>query len=239
MTQTEAPGKRLSLRRLHRQGAVCWVSQKNSFFQRKNLVSAECISALFVFLGQDLPLLEWGSSKAKSQCSLIQWFNSGTASAGKTVTVRLLNWVTQSVCSKDSVQRRDLNRDLFYPLYLLQPPVLQGFGASTVFLEESPGLMSTQRNRLFSQLSGQNDSNWTDEQKIKWRQILKNCFTLQISISWPEEHSRDVSTHCPSWHKSVLIFLGSRKECSNVDKISFCINACVLSPYRLARVLRQ
>lgn len=45
--------------------------------------------------------------------------------------------------------------------------MLQGFGASTVFLEESPGLMSTQRNRLFSQLSGQDDSNlnwWTEDQ---------------------------------------------------------------------------
>lgn len=57
--------------------------------------------------------------------------------------------------------------------------------------------MSTQRNcsHLFSQLLGQANSNWTDEQKIIWRQILKNCFTPEISISWPKQHFLGMQVH--------------------------------------------
>lgn len=69
---------------------------------------------------------------------LLQGLNSGTASAGNTVIVRLLNWVTQRVCLKDSIQRRDLNRDLFYPV--TSSATIGGISASTVFLEERPGL---------------------------------------------------------------------------------------------------
>lgn len=99
-----------------------------------------------------------------------------------------------------------------YQLHKLLVPLLHFWKKDLVW-------MPTQENCLqfFSQLTGQDSSKWSNEQKIKGSQTLKTCFTPENFNLLPERHFLGIQAHPGVLATEMCLLLGPRKECSHVD----------------------